>query len=56
MKKKTGPPAVTVEDADKLKSLEADAEVVVVGYFKALEVGAGASTSGIWGLQREDSL
>ncbi|KAG2446641.1 hypothetical protein HYH02_008213 [Chlamydomonas schloesseri] len=37
VKKKTGPPAVTVDDAEKLKALEAEAEVVVVGYFKALE-------------------
>eukprot|EP00197_Chlamydomonas_leiostraca_P006170 CAMPEP_0202858778 /NCGR_PEP_ID=MMETSP1391-20130828/1156_1 /ASSEMBLY_ACC=CAM_ASM_000867 /TAXON_ID=1034604 /ORGANISM="Chlamydomonas leiostraca, Strain SAG 11-49" /LENGTH=530 /DNA_ID=CAMNT_0049537733 /DNA_START=11 /DNA_END=1603 /DNA_ORIENTATION=+ len=36
IKKKTGPPAVVVETADKLAELEQDNAVIVVGYFKKL--------------------
>ncbi|EFJ41881.1 protein disulfide isomerase 1 [Volvox carteri f. nagariensis] len=37
IKKKTGPSAVTVDDVDKLQELEADNEVLAVGYFSAFE-------------------
>lgn len=39
VKKKTGPPAITVDSTDKLKEVEADNAVIVVGYFEKLEVG-----------------
>ncbi len=41
MKKKSGPPAVTVADADALTALEADNDVVVLGYFAKLAVSGG---------------
>ncbi|KAG2485578.1 hypothetical protein HYH03_015739 [Edaphochlamys debaryana] len=34
IKKKTGPPATTVDDAEKLKELEGDNGVIILGYFK----------------------
>jgi len=37
VKKKSGPPAETVDDVDKLKSLEKDNDVFVLGYFSAFE-------------------
>ncbi len=37
LKKKTGPPAVTLETVDDLKKLREKNDVVVVGYFKSLE-------------------
>lgn len=37
VKKKSGPPAETIEDVDQLKALEKDNEVFVVGYFSAFE-------------------
>jgi hypothetical protein len=37
IKKKTGPPAATIADADALKALEKDNAVLVVGYFKAFK-------------------
>lgn len=38
VKKMTGPPAVTVEDVDKLKDLEGANDVLVLGYFSAFQV------------------
>ncbi|CAD7697735.1 unnamed protein product [Ostreobium quekettii] len=37
VKKKTGPPAVTVETAEQLKKAETESEVVVLGYFAKFE-------------------
>ncbi len=37
LKKKTGPPAVTLETVEDLKKLRDKNDVVVVGYFKSLE-------------------
>ncbi|GIL79329.1 hypothetical protein Vretimale_16524 [Volvox reticuliferus] len=37
VKKKTGPPAETVNEVDKLTELEGENDVVVVGYFSAFE-------------------
>ncbi|GFR44575.1 hypothetical protein Agub_g5850 [Astrephomene gubernaculifera] len=53
VKKKTGPPAVSVEDADKLKSLEADNEVLVLGYFSELK-GADYETFKSFASKTED--
>lgn len=38
VKKKTGPAAVTLGSAAELEKLEKEAEVLVLGYFKALKV------------------
>lgn len=37
VKKKTGPPAITVDSADKLKELEKDNQAIIVAYFEKLE-------------------
>lgn len=37
IKKKTGPPAATISDADALAALEKDNAVLVVGYFKSFK-------------------
>ncbi len=39
VKRKTGPPTHTIDDASKLKAKEAEAAAIVVGYFKDLKVG-----------------
>lgn len=38
IKKKTGPATIVVESADKLAELEKENPVVVLGFFKKLEV------------------
>ncbi len=46
VKKKTGPPATTVEDKDTVKAAEEAAEVLVLGYFKDFKVRAAVQCSG----------
>ncbi len=38
VKKKTGPPAATIDAADKLASVEKESQFVVVAYFKSFSV------------------
>ena len=41
VKKKTGPPAITIETEQELETAEKDNEVIVLGYFEKFEVRQG---------------